>query len=67
MANRMNNWRVAVDTETLSDHSLVEVELRQPAVTEANGCKERRQVTFPRWSLKNMNWDLLKAAIALKD
>lgn len=64
-ASKIDSWKVG-DDEILSDHSLVEINLRLSAVIEGSGRGYGRQASFPRWSLIKMNWDLLKAAITLK-
>lgn len=67
MAKNMSNWRVIGDTETMSDHALIEIEIKQHVDAEITDCRRKKQATFPRWSTKSMNWDLLTAAMITKD
>lgn len=63
----IEDWKV-IDTETLSDHSLIELAIRGPMAADGLGSLRRMgQDSFPRWSSKNMDHDLLKASIILKD
>lgn len=53
--------------KTLSDHSLIEVTVKESAFARRGNIRDEKQFCFTRWSISNMNWDLLKAAIMLKD
>lgn len=51
------NWRVLVDTETLSDHVYIEMELEDHRQDPGNSYRGQK-----RWSLNKLDQDLLMAA-----
>lgn len=65
MSAKMMDWRVILDLETLSDHSLIMMEMRhcRSKPSHLNGDREQ----FPKWSTRNLDHDLLSAALILKD
>lgn len=65
VASGVVDWRVASTIETLSDYALIVMELNWRKSRAARHDNLRK--CFPRWSTKNMDHDLLTAAIILKD
>lgn len=67
ITDRIVNWRVMADVESLSDHFTIVVILALSTFARNGGNGYRSRVGFSRWSHKSMDWDLLRAAITLKD
>ncbi|XP_071652698.1 uncharacterized protein [Temnothorax longispinosus] len=63
LARRVSEWRVTEEIESLSDHLFIEMSL---PVTPPEVRARRREANarFPRWALKKLNGDLLKASIS---
>ncbi|XP_071650764.1 uncharacterized protein [Temnothorax longispinosus] len=63
LARRVSEWRVAEEIESLSDHLFIEMSL---PVTPPEVQARRREANarFPRWALKKLDGDLLKASIS---
>ncbi|XP_024882910.1 uncharacterized protein LOC112461763 [Temnothorax curvispinosus] len=64
VARRIEGWRVAEETESLSDHLFIEMSLSviPPEVQARRRVAESR---FPRWALKKINTDLIRAAMSV--
>ncbi|XP_024893922.1 uncharacterized protein LOC112468804 [Temnothorax curvispinosus] len=61
-ARRITRWRVADETETMSDHRYVEMDI---SVTPPEVWARRRELPrrFPRWALRKMDQDKFRASI----
>ena len=58
VANAVSRWRVEAGTETLSDHRYIRIDVSVPNQTPLR----RRADDTPRWSIRKMDEDALKAA-----
>ena len=63
-ARHICNWRVAVDTESLSDHRYVFMEVLERIVGPLRRVATEKH--FPRWCVRRINVDLLCAAANVK-
>ncbi|XP_071653351.1 uncharacterized protein [Temnothorax longispinosus] len=62
VARGVKDWRVAEEVESLSDHLFIEMSLS--AIPPAVRARRREaELSFPRWAVRKLDTDLLRAAI----
>lgn len=62
ISRKVTNWRVAQELEALSDYRIItmEIDLVPPSIKRSI---KRQQENRPRWAIKKLDEDILKAAI----
>jgi hypothetical protein len=64
VADRVRDWRVMVDEETLSDHRYIRFDIFSSSSLSVDSNRRTRATVFPRWCLTKLNKELaLEAAI----
>lgn len=61
-SRRLHNWRVATELESLSDHRIICMEMEHTPPTRMKEIREQ-QKNRPRWAIKKLDEDLLRAAV----
>lgn len=59
--SKLKNWRVATELESLSDHRIISMEIEHIPSSAIKQIREQ-QKERPRWALKKLDEDLLRAA-----
>ncbi|XP_011860093.1 PREDICTED: uncharacterized protein LOC105557456 [Vollenhovia emeryi] len=64
-ANKIKNWSVIRDVETLSDHRLITFSIHNRPVNIVHSASNSIKKLYPRWSLKGLDAELLSSTFEL--